>query len=51
MDAAADGMPLRPNDLASSNLGDHMGVESFAVEEKITAKLEKLTTPPKLPAR
>ena len=29
-------------------LGDHMGVESFPVEEKITAKLEKLTSPPKL---
>jgi hypothetical protein len=43
-----DGMPLRPYDLASFTLGDHMGVESFPVEDKLTAKLEKLTSPPRL---
>jgi hypothetical protein len=43
-----DGMPLRPYDTASATLADHMGVESFPIEEKLTAKLEKLTSPPKL---
>ena len=43
-----DGMPLRPYDTASSTLGDHMGVESFPVEERLMAKLEKLTSPPRL---
>jgi hypothetical protein len=46
-----DGNPLRPYDLASFTLGDHMGVESFPIEEqieKLTAKLEKLAAPPKL---
>jgi hypothetical protein len=43
-----DGSPLRPYDTASATLGDHMGVESFPVEETLTAKLEKLTSPPKL---
>jgi hypothetical protein len=45
---ARDGSPLPPYDMASFTLGDHMGVESFPLEEKITAKLEKLTAPPKL---
>jgi hypothetical protein len=43
----ADGTPLRPKDLASSNLGELMGVEVIPAGENITAKLEKLTTPPK----
>ena len=43
-----DGFPLRPYDMASFTLGDHMGVESFGVVEKLTAKLEKLSMPPKL---
>jgi len=45
---ARDGSPLPPYDMASFTLGDHMGVESFPLDEKITAKLEKLTAPPKL---
>jgi Zinc carboxypeptidase len=45
---ARDGSPLPPYDMASFTLGDHMGVESFPLEEKITAKLEKLTAAPKL---
>ena len=47
----ADGTPLRPKDLASSNLGELMGVEVVPANDKITAKLEKLTTPPTLPGR
>jgi hypothetical protein len=43
-----DGSPLPPYDMASFTLADHMGVESFPLGEKITAKLEKLTTAPKL---
>lgn len=43
-----DGSPLPPYDMASFTLGDHMGVESFGVNEKLTGKLEKLTAPPKL---
>lgn len=42
-----DGSPLPPYDMASFTLGDHMGVESFPLGEKITAKLEKLTAAPK----
>ena len=42
-----DGSPLPPYDMASFTLADHMGVESFQLSEKITAKLEKLTTAPK----
>ena len=34
--------------MASFTLADHMGVESFPLGEKITAKLEKLTAAPKL---
>ena len=44
---ARDGSPLPPYDMASFTLADHMGVESFPLQEKITAKLEKLTAPPK----
>jgi hypothetical protein len=44
---ARDGSPLPPYDMASFTLGDHMGVESFALDEKATAKLEKLTAAPK----
>jgi len=44
---ARDGSPLPPYDMASFTLADHMGVESFALDEKITAKLEKLKAPPK----
>jgi hypothetical protein len=43
-----DGSPLPPYDMASFTLGDHMGVESFPLAEPITAKLERLTAPPKL---
>jgi hypothetical protein len=43
-----DGSPLPPYDMASFTLADHMGVESFALAERITAKLEKLTPAPKL---
>jgi hypothetical protein len=32
--------------MASFTLADHMGVESFPLEDKIAAKLEKLTAPP-----
>jgi Zinc carboxypeptidase len=46
-----DGSPLPPYDMASFTLADHMGVESFPLGEKITAKLEKLTAAPKLAAR
>ena len=42
-----DGLPLPPYDMASFTLADHMGVESFQLSEKITAKLEKLTAAPK----
>ncbi len=42
-----DGSPLPPYDMASFTLADHMGVESFPLSEKISAKLEKLTTAPK----
>ena len=42
-----DGLPLPPYDMASFTLADHMGVESFPLTEKITAKLEKLTSAPK----
>ncbi len=42
-----DGSPLPPYDMASFTLADHMGVESFPLSEKITAKLEKLTAAPK----
>ena len=42
-----DGSPLAPYDMASFTLADHMGVESFPLSEKITAKLEKLTAAPK----
>jgi hypothetical protein len=45
---ARDGSPLAPYDMASFTLADHMGVESFPLDEKITAKLDKLTAPPKL---
>jgi hypothetical protein len=45
---ARDGSPLPPYDMASFTLADHMGVESFPLDEKITAKLEKLTAAPKL---
>jgi Zinc carboxypeptidase len=45
---ARNGSPLPPYDMASFTLGDHMGVESFPLDEKITAKLEKLTAPPTL---
>ena len=44
---ARDGSPLPPYDMASFTLADHMGVESFQLSEKITAKLEKLTAAPK----
>jgi hypothetical protein len=44
---ARDGSPLPPYDMASFTLGDHMGVESFGLDEKITAKLEKLKAAPK----
>jgi hypothetical protein len=37
-----DGSPLPPYDMASFTLADHMGVESFPLDQKITAKLEKL---------
>ena len=43
-----DGTPLPPYDMASFTLADHMGVESFRLDEKITANLEKLTAAPKL---
>jgi hypothetical protein len=43
-----DGSPLPPYDMASFTLADHMGVESFPLAETITAKLEKLTSQPKL---
>ena len=33
--------------MASFTLADHMGVESFPLTEKVTAKLEKLTAAPK----
>ncbi len=46
-----DGSPLPPYDMASFTLADHMGVESFPLGEKITAKLEKLTAPPRLAAK
>ena len=42
-----DGSPLAPYDMASFTLADHMGVESFPLAEKVTAKLEKLTAAPK----
>ena len=42
-----DGSPLPPYDMASFTLADHMGVESFPLSEKITAKIEKLTAAPK----
>ena len=42
-----EGSPLPPYDMASFTLADHMGVESFPLGEKITAKLEKLTAAPK----
>jgi Zinc carboxypeptidase len=42
-----DGSPLPPYDMASFTLADHMGVESFPLEEKISAKLEKLSASPK----
>ena len=42
-----DGSPLPPYDMASFTLADHMGVETFQLSEKITAKLEKLTSAPK----
>jgi hypothetical protein len=45
---ARDGSPLPPYDMASFTLADHMGVESFPIEEKITARLEKLSAAPKL---
>jgi hypothetical protein len=44
---ARDGSPLPPYDMASFTLADHMGVESFPLQERITAKLEKLTAAPK----
>jgi hypothetical protein len=47
----ADGTPLRPKDLASSNLGELMGVDVVPANEKIGAKLEKLTEPPKIIGR
>jgi hypothetical protein len=43
-----DGSPLPPYDMASFTLADHMGVESFRLSENVTAKLEKLTSAPKL---
>ena len=43
-----EGSPLPPYDMASFTLADHMGVETFPLDQKITAKLEKLTTAPKL---
>jgi hypothetical protein len=43
-----DGSPLPPYDMASFTLADHMGVESFPLSEKLTAKIEKLSAPPKL---
>ena len=42
-----DGRPLSPYDLASFTLADHMGVESFGAGERVTARLELLTAPPK----
>jgi hypothetical protein len=51
MDTAQDGSPLAPYDMASCTLADHMGVESFPLAEKMTAKLEELTAAPKTPAR
>jgi hypothetical protein len=45
---ARNGSPLPPYDMASFTLGDHMGVESFPMDEPITAKLEKLAAAPKL---
>ncbi len=42
-----EGSPLPPYDMASFTLADHMGVDSFPLGEKITAKLEKLTALPK----
>jgi hypothetical protein len=47
---ARDASPLPPYDMASFTLGDHMGVESFPLDQPIAAKLEKLTSPPKLAA-
>jgi hypothetical protein len=45
------GSPLPPYDMASFTLADHMGVESFPLDEKVTAKLQQLTAPPKLSGR
>ena len=45
---ARDGSPLPPYDMASFTLADHMGVESFPLDNKIAARLEKLSAPPKL---
>ena len=42
-----DGSPLPPYDMASFTLADHMGVETFPLDEKIAAKLERLTAAPK----
>ena len=43
-----DGSPLPPYDMASFTLGDHMGVESFPLAERLTANLEKLDDAPTL---
>ena len=42
-----DGNPLPPYDMASFTLADHMGVETFPLAP-VTAKFEKLTSPPRL---
>ena len=41
-----DGSPLPPYDMASFTLGDHMGVESFPLAERLTVTLEKLDEAP-----
>jgi hypothetical protein len=46
-----DGSPLPPYDMASFTLADHMGVESFPLDQKISAKLEKLAAAPKPPGK
>jgi hypothetical protein len=43
-----DGSPLPPYDMASFTLADHMGIESYGLNEPIAARLEKLTAPPTL---
>ena len=43
-----DGSPLAPYDMASFTLGDHMGVESFPLADRLTGNLEKLDDAPVL---